>query len=82
MIMGAGKTTVVCPLLSLILADGSSLITLAVPPALLSQSRDVLRRRFSSVVHKRIYTYNFDRYDPRHRLVSGQICFRTDLLTG
>jgi hypothetical protein len=31
MIMGAGKSTVVCPLLALLLADGKSLVTLVVP---------------------------------------------------
>lgn len=39
MIMGAGKTTVVGPLLTLILGDGRSLVMQVVPPALLEFSR-------------------------------------------
>ena len=37
--MGAGKTTVVAPLLALMLADGKSLIMSVVPKALLEMSR-------------------------------------------
>jgi hypothetical protein len=61
MIMGAGKTTVVCPLLALILSDGSSLVVQVVPPALLDFSRSVMRSTFSSIMHKRIFTLQFDR---------------------
>ena len=61
MIMGAGKTTVVGPLLTLILGDGQSLVMQVVPPALLEFSRSVMRSTFSSIMHKRIYTLNFDR---------------------
>ena len=61
MIMGAGKTTVVCPLLCLMLADGRSLVMQVVPPALLEFSRSMLRSRFSSILHKRVYTLNFER---------------------
>ena len=43
MIMGAGKTTVVGPLLSLMLADGETLVTQIMPAALLDQSRNVLQ---------------------------------------
>jgi hypothetical protein len=63
MIMGAGKTTVVGPLLCLLLADGDSLITMVVPSALVEFSRGVLRRTFSSIVRKRVYTLTFDRND-------------------
>jgi Ca2+-binding EF-hand superfamily protein len=59
--MGAGKTTVVGPLLSLMLADGISLVTMVVPSALLPMSRAVLRARFSSIVPKRIHTLSYDR---------------------
>ena len=45
MIMGAGKTTVVGPLLTLILADGVNLVTHVMPSPLLEQSRNVLRSR-------------------------------------
>ena len=54
MIMGQGKTTVVGPLLVLILADGESLVTQVMPTALLEQSRNVLRNRFSSTITKKV----------------------------
>ena len=56
-----GKTTVVCPLLTLILSDGESLVVQVVPPALLDFSRSVMRSTFSSIMHKRIFTLQFDR---------------------
>lgn len=61
MLMGAGKTTVVGPLLTLILADGKQLVTHVMPTALLEQSRNILRNRFSSIIVKSIYTLNFER---------------------
>ena len=44
MIMGQGKTTVVAPILALMLADGESLVMSVVPPALLEMSRSCARR--------------------------------------
>jgi len=70
MIMGAGKTTVVGPLLCLILGDGGNLVTQVVPPALLEFSRSVLRTTFSSIMQKRVYTLECDRASE----VNGQIC--------
>eukprot|EP00939_MAST-03C_sp_MAST-3C-sp1_P001539 g1539.t1 len=67
MIMGAGKTTVICPMLSLMLADGDTLVTQVVPAALLDMSRSVLRECFSNVVAKRVYTLFFDRAGPLPR---------------
>lgn len=61
LIMGAGKTTVILPLLALLLADGSQLIIQVVPATLLTFTRAVLRERFSSFVSKPIYTFAFDR---------------------
>lgn len=61
MIMGAGKTTVVGPLLTLILSNGNQLVTQVMPTALLEQSRNILRSRFSAIVVKHIYTLNFER---------------------
>ncbi|RHY98210.1 hypothetical protein DYB35_004616 [Aphanomyces astaci] len=62
MIMGAGKTTVVGPLLTYMLADSTVLITHVMPTALLEQSRAVLRSRFSNaILAKRIFTLSFDR---------------------
>jgi hypothetical protein len=61
LIMGAGKTTIILPLLALLLADGSQLIIQVVPATLLTFTRAVLRERFSSFVSKPIYTFAFDR---------------------
>ena len=61
MIMGGGKTTVVAPLLALMLADGASLVAQVVPAALLEFSRTCLRERFSTVLTKSVYTFHFDR---------------------
>ena len=61
MIMGAGKTTVVTPLLALMMADGKSLVTQVVPHALLEFSRSVMREKFAAVVRKPIFTFSFNR---------------------
>jgi hypothetical protein len=53
MIMGAGKTSVICPLLTLMLANGKSLITQVVLESLLYQSRDIMRSVFSRIIRKR-----------------------------
>jgi hypothetical protein len=62
MIMGAGKTTVVGPLLALLLSSKQSLVVEAVPPALLEFSASILRDRFSLFICKNIFTFAFDRY--------------------
>ena len=59
--MGAGKTTVVAPLLALMLADGKSLCLSVVPKALLEFSRKLMRETFATIMAKRIYTLQFDR---------------------
>jgi hypothetical protein len=61
MIMGAGKTTVIGPLMALILADGQSLVTQVVPTPLLEFSRGIMRSRFTRIISKRIHTFTFDR---------------------
>ncbi|CAE8648134.1 unnamed protein product, partial [Polarella glacialis] len=62
MIMGAGKTTVVAPLLALLLATGDRLVCSCMPSALLEMSRSVLIERFSSpVLPKTVITLRFDR---------------------
>jgi len=61
MIMGAGKTTVVAPLLTLLLADGETLVTQVMPTALLEQTRHIMRSRFAAVITKRVFTLEFDR---------------------
>ena len=40
---GGGKTTVVGPLLALLLGDGETLVVQTMPPALLEQSKATLR---------------------------------------
>jgi hypothetical protein len=62
MIMGAGKTTVVGPLLAMLMANSSTLIMEVVPPALLDFSAGVLRERFSAAIRKPVFTFTFDRY--------------------
>ena len=61
MIMGQGKTTVVAPMLALMLADGHSLVLSVVPRALLEMSRTLMRETFANIMAKRIYTLKFDR---------------------
>lgn len=62
MIMGAGKTTVVGPLLAMLLANATTLVFEVVPPALLYFSAGVLRERFSAAIRKPVFTFSFDRY--------------------
>eukprot|EP00931_Biecheleriopsis_adriatica_P032930 TRINITY_DN19156_c0_g1_i1.p1 TRINITY_DN19156_c0_g1~~TRINITY_DN19156_c0_g1_i1.p1 ORF type:complete len:5580 (-),score=1373.58 TRINITY_DN19156_c0_g1_i1:6-15065(-) len=61
MIMGQGKTTVVTPLLSFVLADTERLVVIVVPHALLEFSRSVLQNTFSSMVQKQVSTFKCDR---------------------
>eukprot|EP00913_Durusdinium_trenchii_P016366 g15383.t1 len=61
MIMGAGKTTVVGPLLSTMLSQPDVLVTQVMPSPLLDQSRQILRASFSKLMPKRIVTFQFDR---------------------
>lgn len=61
MIMGAGKTSVVAPLLALIVADGKSLVLSVVPKALVEMSRTRMRETFAAIMVKRIYTLDYDR---------------------
>lgn len=63
MIMGAGKTTVIGPLLALLLADGKQLVAQVVPNQLLEMSRGVMRECFSAVISKAVYTFTFQRQD-------------------
>ena len=66
LIMGQGKTTVVCPLLTLILGDGDNLVVLVVPPALLDFSRSIMRSTFSTIMTKGVFTFSFDRSSEVH----------------
>lgn len=65
MIMGEGKTTVIVPLLTLLLGDGERLVCACMPAALLHMSRTILSERFSSPVLPRpTLTFNFNRHSP------------------
>merc|ERR1719183_1732229 len=61
MIMGAGKTTVVGPLLVLCLADGATAVLQTMPSALLEMTRNVLREVFAYPLPKQVFTLQFDR---------------------
>ena len=61
MIMGGGKTTVLCPLLALILADGDRLVVQAVPNALATAMRGVLWSCFVGPMAKPVFTMHFQR---------------------
>lgn len=78
MIMGAGKTTVVAPLLAMILADGKSLVTQVVPHALLDFSRGVMREKFAAVVRKPVFTFSFSRGTPITRDLYMKLCKARD----
>lgn len=78
MIMGAGKTTVVTPLLALMLADGKSLVMQVVPHALLEFSRGVMREKFAAVVRKPVFTFSFDRSTPISRDLYLKLCKARD----
>ena len=68
MIMGAGKTSTILPLLALFLADGQQLMMQVMPVALLAFTRALMRERFSSIVSKPVYTFHFERaVDVRQR---------------
>ena len=74
MIMGAGKTTVIAPLLALLLADGRTLVTQVVPASLLHFSRSVMWRAFSGVtMPKPIFTFESDRSVPIHRSLLARL---------
>ena len=61
MIMGAGKTTVVGPLLALNVADGSTLLLQVVPQSLLDFTCSIMRSTFSTIMQKQIFTFLCDR---------------------
>ena len=62
MLMGEGKTTVISPLLALLLADGLQLVMQVVPAPLLSFTLQVMRSVFrSGPLQKPVTTFAFDR---------------------
>ena len=62
LIMGQGKTTVIAPLLALMIADGTSLVLSIVPPHLLPSARAVLREKLAAALQRPVYGMTFDRY--------------------
>ena len=60
MLMGAGKTTVIAPMLALLLSSSSRLLVQVVPEPLLNQSQAVLRAAFD-YIEKRVNTFVFRR---------------------
>ena len=64
MIMGQGKTTVVSPLICLMLAQGEYLVVQCVPPALLQMSSGILRSTFASIIRKSVLTFECERATP------------------
>ena len=73
MIMGAGKTTCIGPLLALMLGDGKSLVTQVVPDALLTMSRNVMWSRFTQIMSKRVFTLRFTRSDPSDKVAFDEM---------
>ena len=71
MIMGAGKSTVASPILSLILANGQRLVVLVVPLNLVQMSRSVMRAFFSNVIKKPIFTLTFSRSKGKRSELKG-----------
>ncbi|CAK0885167.1 unnamed protein product [Prorocentrum cordatum] len=61
MIMGAGKSTIIGPLLSLMLADGDRLVMVICPEALLPMSRNCLTGILGSVLARRVYYFSWRR---------------------
>ena len=61
MIMGAGKTSTILPLLALFLTDGQQMVMQVVPLPLLAFTRALMRERFSSVIAKPVHTFAFER---------------------
>ena len=64
MLMGGGKTTVVAPMLALLLGSVDSLVVQVVPRALFEFSISVMRACFSAVLQKQVYTFVYDRFTP------------------
>lgn len=64
MIMGSGKTTVIGPMVALLLADGKGLVIQVVPDQLLDMSTNVMRNAFGTVAVKNVVTLTFSRNGP------------------
>lgn len=60
-IMGAGKTSVLLPLIALLNADGENLSVLVMPESLLPSMTELLQHRLSRSFQKRIEIFHIDR---------------------
>eukprot|EP00466_Bigelowiella_natans_P012371 jgi/Bigna1/86051/estExt_fgenesh1_pg.C_70337 len=82
MVMGSGKSSVVSPMISLLLADKKSLVVVMAPDALLVMTRDLLRERFSHIIKKRILTLSFNRnFSPNFRdsaVLVKRLCYKME----
>ena len=59
--MGEGKSSVIIPICAAVLADGSQLVRVIVPKALIPQTIQVLTGRLCGLVNKSIYHLTFSR---------------------
>ena len=60
-LMGEGKSTIISPLLALLLADGHRLVGLCVPASLLDFSHAALRDRLTALTRRPVFTFHFGR---------------------
>ena len=79
LIMGQGKTTVIAPLLALMIADGAQLVISIVPPHLLPSARAVLREKLAASLQRPVYGMSFDRYTAVSRGLLEQMMHATAL---
>ena len=79
MIMGAGKTTVIGPLLALCLANGDRLLMQVMPSNLLQMTRDCMRSVFSAIITKRIFTLEFERGCDDDPEIIRRLCRKLDM---
>jgi len=61
MLMGSGKSTVVAPMLSLLLSQPEKLVVQVVPESLLLATRDIMRSVFGCIWTRRVQVFRFDR---------------------
>ena len=80
MIMGGGKTSVVSPLLGLMLANGERLVSLIVPDSLLKQSMDEIQSKFMQIMTKQVAEFRFQRSTDPHDVKMHDFKARAKLL--
>nr|ADD95806.1 hypothetical protein [uncultured organism MedDCM-OCT-S08-C51] len=61
MIMGGGKSSVIAPLLGLLLADGRRLVMMVVPDQLLDMSVNVTRESYGPGIATKVFVFGFER---------------------